>query len=125
MALIKCPECNREISDTADLCPHCGYKIKNKSKDTSKSLVLVKDDSNVLLIVGVICLFAIPIVGLIIIIVALVQKKKARKAKQERSEMEKILIKNAKIDALASIDPTDAKKAQEQIDIINKLDDLG
>jgi DNA-directed RNA polymerase subunit RPC12/RpoP len=25
--LIKCPECNREISDQADNCPHCGHPI--------------------------------------------------------------------------------------------------
>ncbi len=29
MALIKCPECNKEISDTSDTCIHCGYKFKN------------------------------------------------------------------------------------------------
>ena len=28
MAIIKCPECNKEISDTAKTCIHCGYKIK-------------------------------------------------------------------------------------------------
>lgn len=27
MALIKCPECEREISDKATACPHCGYPI--------------------------------------------------------------------------------------------------
>ncbi len=26
MALIKCKECNKEISSTAKFCPHCGYK---------------------------------------------------------------------------------------------------
>lgn len=26
MALIKCIECGNTISDTADFCPHCGYK---------------------------------------------------------------------------------------------------
>ena len=30
MALIKCPECNKEISDSVDVCVHCGYKINNK-----------------------------------------------------------------------------------------------
>lgn len=29
MALIKCPECKKEISDTVKKCPHCGFKIKN------------------------------------------------------------------------------------------------
>ena len=31
MALLHCPECKREISDTASQCPHCGYKIKSSS----------------------------------------------------------------------------------------------
>lgn len=28
MALIKCPECGKEISDAADKCVHCGYPLK-------------------------------------------------------------------------------------------------
>ena len=27
MALIKCPECNRDVSDKAATCPHCGYPL--------------------------------------------------------------------------------------------------
>ena len=27
MALIKCPECGKEISDKATVCPNCGYPI--------------------------------------------------------------------------------------------------
>ena len=27
MALIHCPECNKEVSNTAKMCPHCGYDI--------------------------------------------------------------------------------------------------
>ena len=29
MALINCPECNQLVSDTAVVCPHCGYSIKS------------------------------------------------------------------------------------------------
>ena len=29
MALIKCPECGKEISDKAGACPHCGCPIGN------------------------------------------------------------------------------------------------
>lgn len=29
MALIKCPECGREISDKAASCPGCGYPVEN------------------------------------------------------------------------------------------------
>ena len=28
MALIECPECKKEISDSAASCPHCGYQLK-------------------------------------------------------------------------------------------------
>jgi hypothetical protein len=27
MALVKCPECSREVSDAANCCPHCGYPL--------------------------------------------------------------------------------------------------
>ncbi len=30
MALIKCPECGKEISDSISTCPNCGYVIKTK-----------------------------------------------------------------------------------------------
>ncbi|MFK7780369.1 MAG: zinc ribbon domain-containing protein [Candidatus Gracilibacteria bacterium] len=31
MAMINCPECNEEVSDSASKCPKCGFQI-NKSK---------------------------------------------------------------------------------------------
>ena len=34
MALIKCPECQREISDTLETCIHCGYKLTPKESKT-------------------------------------------------------------------------------------------
>ena len=30
MALIKCPECGKEISDKSDVCIHCGFPIKKQ-----------------------------------------------------------------------------------------------
>ena len=30
MAIINCPECNKEISNSANKCPNCGYKISKK-----------------------------------------------------------------------------------------------
>ncbi len=32
MALIKCPECGREISDRSDKCIHCGYPLEKESE---------------------------------------------------------------------------------------------
>lgn len=33
MALIKCPECRKKISDQCDNCPHCGYPVKANIED--------------------------------------------------------------------------------------------
>lgn len=33
MALIKCPECGKEISDKAKACPECGYKRRKVRKN--------------------------------------------------------------------------------------------
>lgn len=30
MALIKCPECEQNVSETATNCPHCGYTLGRK-----------------------------------------------------------------------------------------------
>ena len=37
MALIKCPECGKEVSDKADSCPECGYPISRKSAPPESS----------------------------------------------------------------------------------------
>lgn len=29
MSLIKCPECNKEVSDKAEKCIHCGYPLRS------------------------------------------------------------------------------------------------
>lgn len=36
MSLIKCPECNKEMSDTLKSCPHCGFNIKVKKEKVLK-----------------------------------------------------------------------------------------
>ena len=36
MALMKCPECQKDMSDTLDACPHCGFKrIKSDSSNNT------------------------------------------------------------------------------------------
>ena len=30
MALIKCPECGKEISDKSEKCIHCGFPLRNE-----------------------------------------------------------------------------------------------
>ena len=58
MALMKCPECGREVSDCALACPQCGYPIK-KCERTQYSLRLGRPSANgfatFLMICAVIC----------------------------------------------------------------------
>lgn len=39
MALVNCPECGKEVSDTIKICPSCGYRIKKKNK--KKIIILI------------------------------------------------------------------------------------
>lgn len=41
MALIKCPECEREISDKVTACPHCGYPLQENQSTPSPQQVEV------------------------------------------------------------------------------------
>lgn len=50
MALINCPECGKEISDTAVSCPHCGYGINRTP------VVTTRKKSNAIPIFLLICL---------------------------------------------------------------------
>ena len=54
MALIKCPECGRDISDMASSCPSCGYVVK-KANSVNEN----KKKNNIMLICGVIIILAI------------------------------------------------------------------
>ena len=42
MALINCPECNKEISDTAKNCIHCGYVLKEENNVIQPQTVVVE-----------------------------------------------------------------------------------
>lgn len=38
MALIICPECQREVSDTLNACPHCGYVLSSDSESIESAV---------------------------------------------------------------------------------------
>lgn len=61
MALINCPECKHEISDTASICPNCGYKLKT----TKLNIALHKKISTVMIITGI--LFVVGVIAASII----------------------------------------------------------
>lgn len=45
MALIKCPECGREISDKAEVCIHCGFPMRLTGQ-SSETMQEIKADLN-------------------------------------------------------------------------------
>ena len=46
MALIKCPECEKQVSDAAISCPHCGFPIRklHETKENKTQLVITAPD---------------------------------------------------------------------------------
>ena len=61
MALIQCPECKKQISDTAESCPQCGYKFTPGQAEEIKAKSLKNNTiQNIfLLLVGIISIFII------------------------------------------------------------------
>lgn len=53
MALIKCPECGKEISDKAPTCPNCGYPINTDTPNGIKESKRLS--GKVFFIIGILC----------------------------------------------------------------------
>lgn len=82
MALIKCPECGKEISDTSKACVHCGFKLEVSEKEKKKNK---KKIVKIVIILVVVALLA----GLVLFIRAKVAESKARAQEiRERSRAE-------------------------------------
>lgn len=67
MALIKCPECGKEISDQADKCPSCGFPIKAKKKKKEKAQKEKKDTvpkKRIIILASVITFVVVGAIGL-------------------------------------------------------------
>lgn len=46
MALVKCPECGKEISDKARKCPHCGYPLNEEKQKSNEGDTVVEIQSD-------------------------------------------------------------------------------
>lgn len=75
MALIICPECGKDVSDTAKSCPHCGYNIEKHIADSKKTEMTpkvsetpkAKKSSKIGLIIGIVALIFIIIIAIFVI----------------------------------------------------------
>lgn len=99
MALINCPECGKEISDTCESCIHCGYKLSNDSDPK------VKQSGKKKISIIAILLIVIAIIGVIITSILIVnsvqEKNRIEQEKQEQilAQEEEEKLKQAEIEA--------------------------
>lgn len=77
MAIINCPECGKEISDTSKKCINCGYKFKKVKK------------SSIITIILIIMIIAIIISTTII----LIHKNKIKEQKDAENSYKELLLK--------------------------------
>lgn len=80
MALIKCIECGKEISDKADACPNCGFKLdldsRVKGNEMMKEQIKKKErHKNDFGLIALLLAVLIPIVGFIMGIIGTVKGK--------------------------------------------------
>lgn len=57
MALMQCPECNQNVSDTAKICPHCGFKLKPTLSKKAKRIVIIVVIALLFLIAGAVLFY--------------------------------------------------------------------
>lgn len=83
MALIKCPECQREISDQSKSCPYCGYQLHRMSADEKSK---IKKS-----VVGIVTIIAVIVLAVIIYDACTVSTEELRenlnKSKQELQDI--------------------------------------
>lgn len=42
--IINCPECYKEVSDSAKFCPNCGYPIKEAKESQPPNIIIKKEE---------------------------------------------------------------------------------
>lgn len=60
MAIINCPECNREISDQCNSCPGCGYVIRTQKRQNT--LKFTERQKTLVAIAGVLLLIVVSVI---------------------------------------------------------------
>ena len=95
MALIACPECEKQMSDTAESCPDCGYKltpeiVESIKKDETEKAEKEKQQQEAInkgcLIGGLIVLGIGILIGIIFVIAENNAERSAQRAREESDE---------------------------------------
>lgn len=122
MALIKCLECNKEISDKAEACPHCGCPVNVKSKSINtgkpkKKVVVIGAAIVALCVVVIICANLILNANPVQKYLTLVNKNKTSKAielYEEKIKDDEELLKKLSEEEKKNIDKIYSKYLNEE-----------
>lgn len=125
--LIKCPECGREISDNAEVCPNCGYPVKmvceKEEDDQLKEIELPKTTrktnliKKICIIVSVVIIVGLSIGLLINREIQLSNNKKL--IEQQEKEVQEIKAYNRCIKYLTSVYSNSLAGAEEVETVCN------
>lgn len=109
MALIKCPECGKEISDKAGKCPNCGEKMDKSKKICEGNNSSEKNDKHKLIIV-IIILIAI-IISLLFILIA----------KQDSEKENGSIVISENINTREKKETGEESQKKEKVFAVNKM----
>lgn len=95
MALIKCPECQKEVSDSAKTCPNCGYAISSlvepeKTQQVEVTGIKIRKSTSKRFKVIIAAVLCIAIVSMLGYVIYNTQKEKKEKEAAEAYRIEYI-----------------------------------
>lgn len=96
MAIINCPECNKEISNKAQNCPNCGFPVLGGSKPQPPPKIIVKKGEGCFLQTLNIGCATIIIIVAFVVISSLLFKNKYQKSYNQKNESKNIINNNPK-----------------------------
>lgn len=118
MALIKCPECQKEISDSAKTCPNCGYAISSPIENEKTQQVEV---TGIKISKGASKKFKVIIAAVLCIVIATVLGYTIYNTQKEKKEKESAEAYRAEyIEKLKEIHSSMLYGAADAEDICNK-----
>lgn len=103
MALIKCPECGHDVSDKADICANCGFKIKDtenlyelskQKEDEINQEQNEKNETKNTILSVIITVVVIVLFGLFLCFWTTADERALEKSKQELQELNDEYDKN-------------------------------
>ena len=69
MALIQCPECKGTVSDQAETCPNCGYRLARRSGPAPAQAPQARSEGCFLQTMNVGCMIMFAIIGIIVLFI--------------------------------------------------------